>query len=85
MDRKIAGSSESNMWKPFSSFEILETMEDFYFKKKDLGNSLAVKSSGLHAFTAEGAGSIPGWETRIPQATQCGQKEKNIKKEKSLG
>ena len=23
---------------------------------------------GLHTFTAEGTGSIPGWETKIPQA-----------------
>ena len=32
---------------------------------------------GLHAFTAEGQGSIPGWGTRIPQATRRGQKKKN--------
>ena len=45
------------------------------------GNSLAVQCLGLCAFTAEGAGSIPGWGTKIPQASRCGQKEKNyIKK-----
>ena len=77
MDRKITGSSESNRWKTFSSLETLETMEDFDFKKKDLGNSLAVEWLGLHAFTAEGVGSIPGWGIRIPQATQRGQKEKS--------
>ena len=30
----------------------------------------------LHASTAEGRGSIPVWETKIPQATQHGQKIK---------
>ena len=29
---------------------------------------------GVGAFTAEGPGSIPGWGTEIPQATQHGQK-----------
>ena len=31
---------------------------------------------GLHTFTAEGTGSIPGWETKIPQAAWCAQKKK---------
>ena len=31
---------------------------------------------GLRAFTAEGAGSIPGQETKIPQAVWHGQKKK---------
>lgn len=30
------------------------------------GNSLAVQQLGRHAFTAEGAGSIRGWGTKIP-------------------
>ena len=30
---------------------------------------------GLHAFTMEGQGSIPGRGTKIPQATQCGQNQ----------
>ena len=29
----------------------------------------------LGAFTAVGPGSVPGWGTKIPQATQHGQKE----------
>ena len=29
---------------------------------------------GLNAFTATGPGLIPGWETKIPQACQGGQK-----------
>ena len=36
-------------------------------------NSLAVQWLGLQAFTAEGAVSIPGWETKIPHATGRGQ------------
>ena len=47
----------------------------FYRLKIEL-NSLAVQWLGLHAFTAEGAGSIPGGGTKIPQATRCGQKKK---------
>ena len=38
------------------------------------GNSLAVQWLGLHAFTTEGLGSIPGWGTKIPQAMWRGQK-----------
>ena len=40
-----------------------------------VGNSLAVQWLGLHAFTAEAAGSIPGRGTKIPQAVQHGQKK----------
>ena len=36
-------------------------------------NSLAVWWLGLWASTAGGLGWIPGWETKILQATQCGQ------------
>ena len=32
---------------------------------------------GLCAFTAEGAGSIPGWGTKIPQALRHSQKKKS--------
>ena len=31
---------------------------------------------GLHAFTAEGPGSIPSWGTKVPQAVQFGKKKK---------
>ena len=34
-----------------------------------LGDPLAVQWVGLRTFTARGAGSIPGWGTKIPQAT----------------
>ena len=42
--------------------------------------SLAVQWLGLHAFTAEGLGSTPGWRTKIPQATQCMAKKKKAMK-----
>ena len=38
-----------------------------------------VQGLGLRAFTAEGAGSIPGQETKIPQAVWHGQKKKIYK------
>ena len=37
------------------------------------GNTLAVQWLGLHAFTAEGLGSISGQGTKIPQAVQQGK------------
>ena len=43
------------------------------------GNSLVVQSLGLCASTAGGLGSIPGWETRIPQASQHSQRKKKKK------
>ena len=33
------------------------------------GNSLGVQWLGLHAYTAEGLGSIPGWGVKILRAT----------------
>ena len=44
-------------------------------KIPDLGNSLVVQWLGLHAFTAEDPGSIPGQGTKIPQAASHGQKK----------
>ena len=44
--------------------------------KRYLGNTLTVQWLGLHTFTAGVLGSIPGQETRIPQALQCGKKKK---------
>ena len=35
---------------------------------------------GLHAFTAKGTGSVPGQETKIPQAVWCSQKKKKYNK-----
>ena len=39
------------------------------------GNSLAVQWLGLFAPTAEGPGSIPGWGTKIPKASQKKKKK----------
>ena len=44
-------------------------------RKEKTGNSLVVQWLGRCSFTAEGAGSIPGWGTKIPQAMGCGQKK----------
>ena len=38
--------------------------------------SLVIQWSGLWASTAGDAGSIPGWETKIPQAAMCSVKVK---------
>ena len=40
-----------------------------------IGNSLEVQWLGLHASAAGDTGSIPGWGTKVPQATGCGQKK----------
>ena len=40
------------------------------------GTSMAVQWFGLRALTAKGPGLIPGQVTKIPQATQRGQKSK---------
>ena len=44
-----------------------------YFNLFLLGNSLVVQWLGLHAFTAEGVGSIPDQGTKIPQGGWQGQ------------
>ena len=51
-----------------------------YYKIGFVGNSLTVQWLGLHAFTAEGTGSVPGWGTKIPQAVWCSQKKEKRKK-----
>ena len=42
--------------------------------------SLAVQWLRLHASTAGGGGSVPGWGTKNPQSVQYGQKIKKKKK-----
>ena len=44
-------------------------------KKGIHGPFLAVQWLRLHTSTARGVGSIPGQGSKIPQATQCSQKE----------
>ena len=41
--------------------------------------SLAVQWLGPGAFTAMALGSVPGWGSKILQATWCGQKRKKVK------
>ena len=38
---------------------------------------------GLHTSTVEALGSIPGWGTKIPQASRCGQKKKEFETSKN--
>ena len=40
-----------------------------------MGNFLVVQQLGLHVFTTEGPGSIPGRGTKIPQAMQPAKKK----------
>ena len=48
-----------------------------------LGTSLAVQWLRLSAANAGGAGSSPGWGTKIPHATQQGQKKPHKKQNKT--
>ena len=52
--------------------------------KTSLGYSLVVQWLGLCALIAKGTGSIPGQGTKIPQATQCGQKNQTKTKTKTV-
>ena len=45
-------------------------------KQQGPGNSLGVQWLGLHVFTAESTGSIPGRGTKIPQAKRPKKKKK---------
>ena len=49
-----------------------------------LGNSLVVQGLELSTSTVLGLCSIPGWGTKIPQATWCGQKKKKERKKKKV-
>ena len=80
--------------KYFISFQVLENRVFillFYFciylkysLRKQSGNSLVVQWLGLCALTAEGLGSIPGRETKIPQAMRRGQKQNKTKQSAHL-
>ena len=54
-------------------------IEEALKKKSSSGTSLAVQWLRLHASTAGGAGSIPGWGTKILHAVRRGQKKKEKK------
>lgn len=51
---------------PFSKFKL---------KYRFHGDFLVVQCLGLHTFTTEVWGSIPGQEIKVPEATQHGQKK----------
>ena len=46
-------------------------------KNKEKRESLEVQGLGLRESTAVGLGSISGWRTKIPQATQHSQNSNN--------
>ena len=54
--------------------------ETTQLKNGQKGNFLVVQWLGLCTYTAEGAGSVPGQGTKIPQATHGGQKKKKWSK-----
>ena len=63
---------------------IRKDLKNIWLSKRILpGNSLAVQWLGLPYSTAEGAGLIPDWGTKIPQARRCGQKKKNCQIQKN--
>ena len=52
------------------------SLKSYFFMKTHLRTSLEGQWLRLHAPNVGGAGSIPGQGTKIPQATQQGQKKK---------
>ena len=71
-------STDTFQW-PVVNESTFSKEEISLLKKHPLGNSLAVQWLGLQPLTAQGLGSIPGWGTKIPQATRCGQKQQQQK------
>ena len=67
----------------FLSRTVISLTFSLLFKIQALGTSLAVQWLGLCAFTAEGAGSIPGWGTKVLQATWHGHKKQKQNKTKT--
>ena len=57
----------------------------FFFQKATKQSSLVVQWLRLHGPNAGGTGSIPGWGTKIPYATQRGLKKKKEATKKLLG
>ena len=51
-------------------------------KSQEFGEFLGGPVLGLHAFTAKGLNSVPGWGTKILQGAQL---EKKKKKERKKG
>ena len=53
-------------------------------KSQEFGEFLGGPVLGLHAFTAKGLNSVPGWGTKILQGAQLEKKKKERKKERNL-
>ena len=63
---------------PFSNqaWNVSKVGMGFHFKNQCAGTSLEVQWLRLHTSNVGGAGSIPGWGTKIPYAMWCSQKIK---------
>ena len=69
----------SKLWVPFVSYlhqHLALSNFKFFAILKKRGNSLAVQSLRLCAFTVEGPGLIPSQGAKMPQTTWCSQKKK---------
>ena len=53
-----------------------QSLKSYFFMRTHLWTSLEGQWLRLHAPNAGGGGSIPGQGTKIPHATQQGQKKK---------
>lgn len=51
---------------------MIRDKDDF---KIHIGNSPEIQWLGLPALTSKGPDSVPGQDTKIPQAMQCGKKK----------
>ena len=54
-----------------------KSSQQIEYRRSILGNSLMVQWLGLGTLTARGLGLIPGWRTKILQATRCSQKKRS--------
>ena len=54
------------------------------WNKRFLSRRRLIRCLGLHSYTAKGLGWIPGWGTKITQATWYGQKQQQQEKEAEL-
>ena len=53
-------------------------------KSQEFGEFLGGPVLGLHAFTAKGLNSVPGWGTKILQGAQLEKKKKRKKERKEF-
>ena len=61
-----------------------KTPEESCSQNENLANSLAAQWLGLHSFSAEGIGSIPGQETKIRQPAYTWTKSQEQQQSESL-